>query len=414
MVFELNSRTMVMSLARDITERKKAEEQTRQLQEQLIQSRKLESIGELAGGIAHDFNNQLGAIVGLADLLLNQVEEGSKPYRYAEDILNTAKHSTELTSQLLAFARKGMYRTVPVEINTLIKEVVSILERSIDRRISIRQRLSDSAMMVVGDPGQLQNAVMNLALNARDAMPEGGEMTLSTCCVKLDQDFCRRNIYDISEGDYVKLTVSDTGIGMDEETIKHIFEPFFTTKKPGKGTGMGLAAVYGTIMNHGGAMDLDSEPGEGTTINIYLPSVEDEEEIDKDIERSEREPVTGSGHILLVDDEPAVINATMEILERLGYDVSVCRNGKEAVSFYAESKDIIDAVILDMVMPVMGGREAFAELVKINPDVRVLLSTGYAMKGEAQEIIDKGAAGLIKKPFRMVELASKIDKMLKS
>jgi len=412
MVFSMEEKPMVMSLVRDISERKRAEEDRLKLQEQLQQSRKMESIGKLAGGIAHDFNNQLGAVVGLADLIRNETEEGSKLRRYAEDILTTAKRSTDLTSQLLAFARKGMYRAVPLDINHLVEEVISILKRSIDKRITIRSIMAENPPVVIGDPSQLQNAFLNLALNARDAMPSGGEMVFETQQEALSDDSCLRNLFDIPAGDYVRVSVSDSGVGMSKEIKDHIFEPFFTTKGPGKGTGMGLAAVYGTVINHGGTVNVYSEPERGTTFNMYFPLSPESErapEIEKYIES---ETVRGSGHILLVDDEPFIINTTTAILENLGYSVITCPNGAEAVRLYGESYKSIDAVILDMVMPVMGGRETFIKLMEINPDVRVLLSTGFVMGGEAQEIMSMGAADFIHKPFRMVELSRKLAGIL--
>jgi signal transduction histidine kinase/ActR/RegA family two-component response regulator len=391
----------VIEYVKDITEQRRLEQQLRQVE-------KMEAIGQLAGGIAHDFNNQLAGIVGFADLLRREVAGDPNLAELADDILKGAKRATELTSQLLAFARKGKYRVIPVDIHALIGEVVALLSRSIDKRITIQQQLDARASIVDGDPSQLQNTLLNLGLNARDAMPEGGELTLATETVDLDTDYCRRNMFEIRPGTYLRICVTDTGMGMDPETVNHVFEPFFTTKESGKGTGMGLAAVYGTIRNHHGAVNVYTEQGHGSTFSVYLPLSDTADPVDGERRDQEQEPVKGTGHILLVDDEEVVLDSGARMLRRLGYTVATCGNGADAVKLYRGTWENVDAVILDMVMPVMGGKETFSEMKKINPGVQVLLSTGYSLNGEAQVIVDMGAKGFIQKPFRTAELSHKL------
>ena len=248
-------------------------EWAKQLQEQLHQSEKMEAIGQLAGGIAHDFNNQLSGIMGYADILAGKLTD-EKFKGHAEAIVRAAKRSADLIQQLLAFARKGKYLSVPVNLHKLISEVAVLLERSIDKRITIQQILKAGPCLATGDPTQLQNVLLNIAINARDAMPEGGTIIFETAVVTLDAQYCAKHPYDITPGRYVQVCVTDNGVGMDDQTQMHIFEPFFTTKQLGRGTGMGLAAVYGTIKNHHGAINVYSEVGHGTTFKVYLPLAE--------------------------------------------------------------------------------------------------------------------------------------------
>jgi len=395
----------VIEYVKDITEQ-------RTLEQQLRQTEKMQAIGQLAGGIAHDFNNQLVGIVGYADILREELAADDYLAGMAENVLTATKRATDLTSQLLAFARKGKYRAVPVDIHVLITEVASLLSRSIDKRITIKKMMNAVMPVTHGDPSQLQNALLNLALNARDAMPDGGDLILATENVYLDEEYCKKKLNEIRKGDYIRISVTDTGIGMDGETVTRIFEPFFTTKVSGQGIGMGLAAVYGTVKNHNGAINVYSEPGHGTTVSLYLPVYNGAGENAEAVTDRPHEFIYGTGRILLVDDEEIVCKTTAEMLRRLGYAVSVCRNGAEAVECYRRVWRDIDAVILDMVMPVMGGREAFAEMKKINPDVIVLLSTGYSLNGAAQSIMSMGVADFIQKPFNVAELSHKLASLL--
>ncbi len=385
----------------------------RKSEEKLRQAEKMQAIGQLAGGIAHDFNNQLTGIVGYADLLLEELRDTKELSHYVANILKASKNATDLTEKLLAFARKGKYLSVPVDMNRTIEEVISLLLHSIDKKIVIKQQLNAKPPTTLGDPSQLQNSILNLALNARDAMPEGGKLTFGTSIVNLDNKYCRKVPYEIIPGKYVHISVTDSGIGMDEEIKKHMFEPFFTTKQNGKGTGMGLAAAYGTIKNHKGSIDTSSKIGFGTTFNVYLPlHTKQEKEVIYNIERIEK-AIRGTAHILLVDDEDIVCDLGLKVLEKLGYKVTICSTGAEALMQYRNSWSNIDLVILDMVMPEMNGRETFQAMKSINPNVKALLSSGYSINGEAVKIIDEGIMGFIQKPYRMPQLSQKIAKVLK-
>jgi PAS domain S-box-containing protein len=379
----------------------------RQLEAQLRQAEKMDAIGQLAGGIAHDFNNQLVGILGYAEML--REEAGSNPTltRYADNILLAVKRSSDLTAQLLAFSRKGKYLTTTVDLHRVVFEVVSLLKHSIDKRISVQQQLKANPSTTVGDPTQLQSAVLNLALNARDVMPDGGELVFATDVVELDEEYCGTVPYDVTPGSYLQVSVADTGTGMDEQTRARIFEPFFTTKEPGKGTGMGLAAVYGTIKNHKGSITVYSEPGHGSTFRLYLPLVS-ESSVVPDAIRTPAERVEGGGHVLLVEDDEMVRDVGRQMLEALGYTVTTRADGAQALEHYEKEWRSIDLVILDMVMPVMGGKEAFIAMRKINPDIVALLSSGFSIDGEPQNIIDEGVKGFIQKPFRRGELAQKV------
>jgi PAS domain S-box-containing protein len=378
----------------DITERK-------QLEEQLRQSEKMQAVGQLAGGIAHDFNNQLSGILGYADLLASKLEDETL-VRYANGIRSATERAATLTGQLLAFSRKGKYLSIAVKIDKVIADVISILEHSIDKRIKIQQDLKAWPTTTIGDPNQLQNALLNLALNARDAMPQGGEIIFRTDIATLDNEFCRNHPYELEPGQYLKVSVTDNGCGMDKTVQKHIFEPFFTTKELGKGTGMGLASVYGTVRSHHGAITVYSEIGHGSTFRLYLPLADEDAEetaLPRDI------PVTGNARILIVDDEEVVREVGAEMLRELGYRVTTCKDGQEAVEYYKKTWSYIDLVVLDMVMPELGGKDAFIAMREINPHVRAILSSGYSINGEAQSILDEGVISFIGKPFRQAAFA---------
>ena len=384
---------------------------TRELirEEKSRQALKMEAIGQLAGGIAHDFNNQLSGILGYAEILIDSLND-EQQIRDATLIKEGALRAADLTAQLLAFSHKGKALSSPVNIHKLIAEVADILAHSISKQVTIKQALHADPETTLGDPNQLQNVLLNLAINARDAMPDGGELIFDTAVAELDEDFLRDHPMEVPPGTYLMITVSDNGCGMDAETQKHIFEPFYTTKAVGKGTGMGLASVYGTIHNHKGVINVYSEIGHGTTFRIYLPLIDDahsQEQIE-----SKSQPIAGTARILLVDDEELIRKFATRALERLGYHVISCSNGKEAVDCYAESWREIDLVLLDMIMPVMGGREAFARMKEINPEVLTVLSSGYSINGEAQTILDAGVKAFIRKPYQLIELSEKVAEVL--
>ena len=383
----------------------------KQMEEQLRQSQKMQAIGQLAGGIAHDFNNQLAGIVGYADILRETLLDDNDLTQYAENILLAAKRASDLTSQLLAFARKGKYMSVSVDIHKIINEIVAMLQRTIDKRIVLKQHLNAQNPLAKGDPTLIQNMIMNIAINARDSMPSGGELIITTSIVSLDSSYCEKSPFDITHGEYVQISVTDNGIGMSKETQEKVFEPFFTTKEVGKGTGMGLASVYGTIKSHGGAVNIYSEINHGTTMTVYLPLLTGDTNTNNETEEQALTE-TKSIHILLVDDEETVLNVATAMLERSGHKVSICTNGKDAVEFFKNNRDHIDLIILDMVMPEMNGKDAFRKMKSIDPKVKVLLTSGYSINEEAQQILNEGILGFIQKPYRRKNLSQKVAEVM--
>ena len=392
---------------RDVTERKQAEEEKKKLEGQLQMAHKMESIGTLAGGIAHDFNNILMGIQGNASLLLLKVEPDHPGLDKIKNIETYVQSGTELTQQLLGFARRGKYLVAASDINEIINKSATMFGRT-RKEVQIHTELADNAWTVEVDRGQIEQALLNLYVNAWQAMPIGGELYLKTENVLLDETFVQP--YDVSAGNYVKVTISDTGVGIDKETQSRIFEPFFTTKEMGRGTGLGLASVYGIIKNHGGYINVYSEKDQGTTFSIYLPASEKEaltpqEDIHVPISR-------GSGTILLIDDEQMILDVGSELLEELGYDVMLARSGAEALELYSNQRNGIDLVIMDMIMPGLGGGETFDRLKEIDPEIKVLLSSGYSINGQATKILDRGCDGFIQKPFNMQQLSEKIREII--
>jgi PAS domain S-box-containing protein len=386
----------------DMTEKKR-------LQERVEQSQKLEALGQLAGGVAHDFNNQLGGILGYAELLNLRLTEPALK-EYVNNILLCARRAGDLTSQLLAFARRGKYQSVPVDLHECIREVIGILERSMDKRIRVIQRLEAEHAVTSGDPTLLQNALLNLAINARDAMPDGGELIFDTKLAELDGEYCASLPYDVQPGRFVRVCVTDTGTGIPREIESRIFEPFFTTKEVNKGTGMGLAAVHGTIKQHGGAINIYSEPGHGTTFRLYLPLCA------KLPEATRREeavtPARGPACVLVVEDEDVLRALAGEMLTDAGYTVRMQSDGPGAIAYYREHREEIDLVLLDMVMPDMGGQETFQALRTVDPEVRVVLASGYSINGAAQSLLDQGVRGFVQKPFTQAKLTRCIAEAL--
>jgi PAS domain S-box-containing protein len=388
-------------IIRDMTERN-------QLQQQLFQSQKMESIGTLAGGIAHDFNNILGGILGYASLMKAKMEQGHRFFNYVDTIETGSMRAAQLTDQLLAFARGGKYDIKPVDLNKIIHETLKIINRTFDKSIEVETHLHDRLPTVEADAGQIQQVIMNLCINAGDAMPVGGTLTIQTEVETLDEGYVGMHM-GAKAGAHAILSISDTGVGMDPKTAQRIFEPFFSTKGEGKGTGLGLAMVYGVVKNHGGFVDVSSEPGRGTTFNIFLPlSGKPESEAS-----SEPEPVfDGNELVLVVDDEEPIRALAKEMLEGYGYRVILAEDGVKAIEMFEEHNGNIGLVILDMVMPNMGGRETFLKMKKINPNVKALLSTGYSQSGKAQEILDSGVLGFVQKPYQLTTLLSKVRSVL--
>jgi CheY-like chemotaxis protein len=331
--------------------------------------------------------------------------------RYVDAIATGIERSSGLIAKLLAFARQGKYLSVPVDIHKLIDETAQILERSINKSIRIVTRLQPSRIVTDGDPAQLENMLLNLAINARDAMPSGGELAFSTRTVDLDEAFCAGSAFGISPGPYARIDVSDTGTGMTAEVKTRLFEPFFTTKEKGKGTGMGLASVYGTIKMHKGAIEVHSQVGVGTTVTLYLPHSNNTVTVKKSI-APESTASSISARVLLVDDEPLVQRASKKLLEYLGCSVMTANNGAEALAIFTGNHQEIDLVILDLVLPKISGKETFLKMRSIHPGLRAIIASGYSMEGEVQEMLELGVRGFLQKPFSLNELAQIVSEAL--
>jgi nitrogen-specific signal transduction histidine kinase/CheY-like chemotaxis protein len=389
----------------------KSEEERQRLEERLRHTQKMEAIGELAGGIAHDFNNILTPIQGNAQLLREHVAPGSEQSGLVEEIFGASLRAAELTRQLLAFARKGAFQIVPVGINSLIREVRGLLSHGIDRRIEIELDLAAGNPTVRGDPAQLQTSLLNLGLNARDAMPDGGRLTFTTRNLTLDEAHRGALYPEIEPGEYVEICVSDTGVGMTDEVRRRVFEPFFTTKEAGKGTGLGLAGVYGCVRGLRGAIRVRSEPGQGATFHVLLPASGERARA-----RTGPPPthvVTGQGRILVIDDEEMVRSFAARSLRQMGYTVTSCADGVGALDYCRQHHSEIDLVVLDLVMPKLDGASVFRELKRLYPDLRVLLCSGFSRNQEVETLIGEGAVGFITKPLRIEVLSQEVGKHIR-
>ncbi|MCA9420901.1 MAG: response regulator, partial [Nitrospira sp.] len=389
-------------IARDLTARKQMEQENVALEHQLRQVQKMEAIGRLASGVAHDMNNILTAIMGHASLFKVRGDAGPLLWTAGDVIEKAVRRGKELTSQLLGYARKGKHHHVTVDTHDVIQEVMKLLGRTIHKLITFRADLSATRPHVVGDPNQLYQILMNLGVNACDAMGESGELFVRTTNETVTPEHASR-VPGLSAGDYVLIQVTDTGTGIPPDIQRHIFEPFFTTKEPGQGTGMGLAMVYGIVKNHRGYIGVTSSLGCGTTMRVYLPTAPCETPKTKSIQKAE--PSHGTGHILVVDDEKDVAEAAQAILEFLGYQVTVVLQGKKAVTVLQDLTVPVDVVLLDMVMPEMSGPACFTELRAIRPDLKVILCTGYDRNHAVQDLINHGVVGFIQKPYDIDELA---------
>jgi nitrogen-specific signal transduction histidine kinase/CheY-like chemotaxis protein len=390
----------------DVTELREAQEKLESMQEQLLQAQKLESLGTLAGGIAHDFNNLLMGIQGYASLMLLGLEAGHPHYEKLRAIESQVQSGSDLTRQLLGFAQGGRFEVRPTDMNDLVRKTTGMFGRT-KKEIRIFEKYAGSLWSVEADRGQLEQVLLNMLVNAWQAMPGGGDLYLETSNAEVGDQEARA--YGIEAGLYVKVTVTDTGVGMDERTRQRIFDPFFTTKEMGRGTGLGLASAYGILKGHGGTITVSSEPGHGTTFEVYLPASE-LEAVPEASPPGGIEP--GRGMVLVVDDEPLVREVTREMLLGLGYEVLTAGSGPEALEVYGSRGSEIDVVVLDMIMPEMGGGEVFDRLRSEDRDVRVILSSGYSLDGQASEILERGVLGFLQKPFRLEDLSRKIREAL--
>jgi PAS domain S-box-containing protein len=390
-------------IATDITQRKSLEAQLRQTQ-------KMEAIGRLAGGIAHDFNNLLTVIIGFSELMLLSLPVGVPHHDSVEQIRQAGEKAASLTRQLLAFSRQQVLQPKVLDLNAVVANMDTMLQRVIGEDIDLLTMLSPSLTSVKADPGQIQQILMNLVVNARDAMPEGGRLTIETADVVLDTDYASRHV-DVSPGRYVLLAVSDTGCGMDKQTQARIFEPFFTTKEEGKGTGLGLSTVYGIVKQSGGNIWVYSEPGHGTTFRIYLPRIEEAAQAVKLDEAPEQSP-RGSETILLVEDNAEVRSLVKTILQTQGYTVLEAAQGEEALRFSGQHEGLIHLMVTDMVMPEMNGRELAERLKPLRPNMKILFVSGYTDKAMLHHgELDPGMA-FLQKPFTPQTLARKVREVL--
>jgi len=390
----------------DITKQREAETEKENLETQLQQAQKMEAIGTLAGGIAHDFNNLLMGMQGRTSLMLLNKDSSYPDYEHHKGIEEDIKSAANLTKQLLSFARGGKYEVKPSDLNQILNKSADMFGRT-KKEIIIHQKRQKDIWTVDVDRGQIEQVLMNLYINAWQAMSGAGEIYLETENITLDDAFVIP--YRVDTGRYVKLSVVDTGSGMDETTQQKIFDPFFTTKEVSRGTGLGLASAYGIIRNHGGIIKVRSKVGEGATFTIYLPASEkmvpEEKALSEEVKK-------GKETVLLIDDEDAIVDVGRKLLEALGYKVFVANGGKEAIEIYKKNQGEIDLVVLDMIMPQMGGAETYDHLKEVCPDIKVLLSSGYSIDGLAKTILAKGCDGFIQKPFGIKDLSQKLREIL--
>ena len=396
---EAGAATAFKGILIDITKQK-------EMQERLYQTEKMDAIGQLAGGVAHDFNNQLSGILGYAEMLESRLDDPDLK-QFAVSISNAAKLSGDLTRKLLTFSRKGPFRKETVDIHTLIQESINILSHTINKNICISQKLNATESTTIGDPSLIENAFLNLAVNARDAMPDGGSLRFTTKVVNLKTPPDDSHGFDLEAGRYIMIAISDSGSGIPQEIIKHIFEPFYTTKKEGKGTGMGLASVFGTIKQHKGAITVKSKTGKGSSFNIYLPlnacTLTDNKQ------DNQSSVCSRSLRILVVDDEDFIRELEIQMLSEEGHTVLSASDGHEATRIYSEKWKEIDLVIMDMIMPKMSGRETFFALKQINPDIKAIIMSGFSLNDDSEAVMKNGAAGFLQKPFDRNKLIETID-----
>lgn len=386
-------------ILRDISEKKKFEAKLQYME-------RMEAIGTLAGGIAHDFNNLMMGMQGNISLILYDADFSHPYHERLKTIEKLIQSGSKLTRQLLGYARKGKYEVKAINLNQIVKYNSETFGRT-RKNITIHREFAEDLLAIKADESQIGQVLINLYINAADAMPDGGELILKT--MNVTHKKMKNKRYDPKPGRYVLLQVTDNGTGMDEKTMERIFEPFFTTKEMGGGSGLGLASVYGIIKGHGGYIEVDSEKGLGTTFSIYLPA--SDQSVQKASEPYEQ-VIKGDKTVLLVDDEEIVIDVAVQLLKKLGYNVIEAGSGKEAIRLFGEWCDKIDMVILDIIMPDIGGGEVYDRIKEIDPQVKVLLSSGYSIDGQATDILERGCNSFIQKPFNMAVLSNKIREVL--
>jgi PAS domain S-box-containing protein len=385
----------VVLIIHDVTEQIK-------FQEELTQTRKLESLGQLSGGVAHDFNNMLGGIIGFSELLNSSAEPGGEVEEYTQHILDAANSAADLTSKLLAFSRKGKVVSTPFSVHKSCSTAISILSRTINKNITISENYLAENQFISGDPSQIQSTILNLCINAKDAMPNGGELQIKSESLDIFDD----NEYLLPSGDYIKLSISDTGTGISKEVQKRIFEPFFTTKSLGKGTGLGLAAVYGSVKNHNGSITVDSKINSGTTFSVLLPTVKTNEPVKIKTEDAPTDVLNKK--VLIIDDEKIIRLMLDKVISNMGGEVTLAADGVEAVALFREKHSDIDIVIMDMVMPNMGGDICFYKLKEIDPNVPIILASGFDKNSAISDLLADGAVAYLHKPFDIQKLSQEL------
>jgi two-component system, cell cycle sensor histidine kinase and response regulator CckA len=391
-------------VSRDISERKKDLEEKEKLKQTVQQAQKMEAIGTLAGGIAHDFNNLLSGILGHAELIKGNPRLNADAEHSATIIETAALRGKQLTTQLLGFARKGQFQRKNVDVNSMITEIVQLLERTLGKDIAISRKLSARPPVVLGDPGQINQILLNLAINARDAMPTGGRLSFETAVVTLGADAAA---LQLPPGDYCEITVSDTGRGIPKEKQQRIFEPFFTDKE--EGTGLGLAMVYGVVDNHGGKITVYSEVGLGAVFRILLPL---STEISRETVSTESPALHGKGKVMVVDDETIVRDLTATLLSRMGFETVCFANGKQAIDYFKEHHAEVDLAIIDLVMPEMDGKSCVQQMYKTDPALKAIITSGFAHESVMTESGDEHIHGFIQKPFTLKQLADLVTRIL--
>ena len=403
---------LIVGVNVDITKEHSMLDTIRNQEETLAQSRKLKAMGQLTGGIAHDFNNMLATILGFAELLSEDLQDNEEHSYYCKNITDTCERAATLTNQLLTFSRKQSKQTTVIDLHGLILGSMDLLKHSLGKNIKVKQKLNAKEHFIMGEFVQLQNILLNMGFNAKDAMPDGGMLELTTENISIYEKDIVHLPVDIEPGNYVVLHIRDTGTGMEKEVLAKIFEPFFTTKQAGKGTGLGLSTTYGTINAHNGSIFAESTLGEGTVFHIYFPVSDLKPKTNVEAKVSSSRNSVEGGTILVIDDEETIRRMLIKTLTYVGFDVLEADSGKMGIDLYKKEQNRISAVILDVIMPEMDGVQIFKALKKINPDIAVLVSTGYASNKQTVELKELGVEGFLKKPYRQSELVQAVNKVI--
>ena len=409
LMYEKGKAVGIQAIARDISERRQAEEEHLRLEEQLLQAQKMESVGRLAGGVAHDFNNLLTAIIGYSQLLLGRLDEKSAMRQEVEQILKAGRRAAALTEQLLTFSRRQRLDPKRINLNDTIADLMKMLRRLIGADVEVVLHIDSGLPAVFADPVHVEQVLMNLAVNARDAMPRGGQLLIQTLGLELDEDDCHVHSW-ARPGKFAEIRVSDRGVGMDSETLQHIFEPFYTTKDLGKGTGLGLAVVYGIIQQHDGLLHVSSFPGEGTTFRVLFPASSGEAE--PQVERVDPPLRGGTETILIAEDEEPLRTLAAQLLSELGYKVLLAGDGEEALKIYRDQGVQIDLMLLDIVMPRMSGRQVYEAIRKQGSNTPAIFISGFVPEGTRASYGAELNAPLIQKPYSIGDLGRKVRDVL--